>query len=171
MNKQSTRWCEKSQFKTMLKDDKSVDSSWIRRWYWHFGTLQKPTRCSETANCWKTWRVEKKFVRQNRKEFCYTSRRMRERGPNSHMPFKSLSFSLFQFNVSLKLDLSHEFFQQIDHYPFITTFPVLQWKSAKAALRKQLHLPLKEKRRWNTIPISIWLRHLPHNNSEPFLLE
>ena len=106
----------------------------------------KPKRCSETANCSKTWRLEKKFVRQNRKEFCYTSRRIRERGPNSHMPFKILSFSLFQFNVSLKLDLSHEFFQQIDHYPFITTFPVLQWKSAKAAFRKQLLLPLKEKK-------------------------
>ena len=142
-----------------------------KRWYWHFGTLQKSTRCSETAKCSKTWRLEKKFVRQIRKEFCDTSRRKMEKGPNSHMPFKILSFSLFQFNVSLKLDLSLEFFQQIDHYPFFTTFPVLQWKSAKAAFRKQLLLPLKEKRKWNKIPISIWLRHLPHNNPEPLLIE
>ena len=155
----------------MLKEDKSVNSLGKRSWCWHYGTLQKTIRCSETANCSKTWRVEKKLVRQIRKEFCCTSRRTKERGPNSHMPFKILSFSLFQFNVSLKLDLSLEFFQQIDHYPFFTTFPVLQWKSAKTALRKQLLLPLNEKRRWNTIPISIWLRHLPHNNSEPLLIE
>ena len=98
-------------------------------------------------------KTRKKIVRQIRKEFRFTSRRVKKRGPNSHMPFKILSFSLFQFNVSLKLDLSLEFFQQIDHYPFFTTFPVLQWKSAKTALRKQLFLPLKGKRKWNTIPI------------------
>ena len=114
MNKQSTRWYEKSHFRTILKEDKSVDSSWEKRWYWHLGTLQKSTRCSESANCSKTSRLEKKFVRQIRKEFCYTSRRLKERGPNSHMPFESLSFSVFYFNVSLKLDLSLEFFQQID---------------------------------------------------------
>ena len=171
MNKQSTRWCEKSQFRTMLYEEKSVDSSWIKRWYWHFGTLQNQNDVQKQRIVRKIEDSKKKFVRQNRKEFCYTSRGMREREPNSHMPFKILSFSLFQFNVSLKLDLSHEFFQQTDHYPFFTTFPVLQWKSAKTALRKQLLLPLNEKRRWNTIPISIWLRHLPHNNSEPLLIE
>ena len=171
MNKQSTRWCEKSQFRTMLNEEKSVDLSWIKRWYWHFGTLQNQNDVQKQRIVRKLEDSKKKFVRQNRKEFCHTSRRMRERGPNSHMPFKILSFSLFQFNVSLKLDHSHEFFQQIDHYPIFTTFPVLQRKSAKAALRKQLLLPLKEKRRWNTIPISIWLRHLPHNISEPLLSE
>ena len=38
---------------------------------------------------------KKKFVRQIRKEFCDTSRRKMKRGPNSHMPFKISSFSLF----------------------------------------------------------------------------
>ena len=171
MNKQSTLWCEKLQFRTMLNEEKSVGSSWIRRWYWHFGTLQNQNDVQKQRIVRNLEDSKKKFVRQNRKEFCYTSRRMRERGPNSHMLFKILSFSLFQFNVSLKLDLSPQCFQQIDHYPFFTTFPVLQWKSAKAALWKQLLLPLKEKRKWNTIPISIWLRHLPHNNSEPLLIE
>ena len=83
------------------------------------------------------------------------------------MPFKFLSFSLFHFNVSLKLNLSLELFQQIDHYPFFTTVPVLQWKSSKAAQRKQLLLLLK-KRKWKTIPIAIWQRQPPGNNSEFF---
>ena len=119
LNKQSTRWYEKSQFRLILKEDKSVDSSWKRRWYWNFGTLQKSSCCSETANFSKTWSLEKKLVRQIRKEFCYTSRRLKERSPNWHMQFKILNFSVFYFNVSLKLDLSLKFFQQIDliHFP------------------------------------------------------
>ena len=86
---------------------------------------------------------KKKFVRQIRKEFCYTYRRTKESCPNSHMPFKILSFSLLQFDVSLRLDLSLETFQQIDLFVFFRTVPVLQLKSSKAALRKQLLLLLK----------------------------
>ena len=53
----------------MLKEDKSVDSSWKRRWYWNFGTLQKSTRCSETANCSKTWILEKNLSGKSEKTF------------------------------------------------------------------------------------------------------
>ena len=171
MNKQSKRWYEKSQFRTMLKEDKSVDLSWIRRWYWHFGTLQKPTRCSETANCSKTWGVEKKFARQKEKSFWYTSRRRKEKDTNSHMPFKFSSYRLFHFNVSLRFDLSLEFFQQIDRFLFFRTVPVRQRKFSKAVLRKQFFLSLKEKGKWNTFPISTGLRQLKGKKSEPLLLE
>ena len=97
INKQSTRWYEKLQFRTMLKEEKSVDLSWIRRWYWHFGILQKPTRCSETANCWKTWRVKKKFARHKRKQFLiYFSKKEGNRSKLIHaiQNFEFSSFSL-----------------------------------------------------------------------------
>ena len=102
MNKQSTRWYEKSQFKTMLKDDKSVNSSWIRRWYWHFGTLQKPIRCSVSANCSKTWRVEKEFARQIRKEFLlYFSKKEAKRSKITHA-IQNFEFSTFSLQRIFK---------------------------------------------------------------------
>ena len=102
MNKQSRRWYEKSQFRTMLKEDKSVDSSWKTRWYCYFGTLQKSTRCSGSAKCSKTWRVEKKFARQVRKEFLlYFSKKEGKRLKITHA-IQNFEFSTFSLQRIFK---------------------------------------------------------------------
>ena len=110
MNKQSTRWYEKSQFKTMLKDDKSVASSWIRIWYWHFGTLQKPIRCSESANCSKTWRVEKKFASRVRKEFLLNFSKKEGKGSKLTHAVENFEFSSFSLQRTFKTGPFTQFF-------------------------------------------------------------
>ena len=135
MNTHSTRWYEKSQFKTMLKDDKSVDSSWIRRWYWHFGTLQKPTRCSETANCWKTWRVEKKFARHKRKELLLYFSKKEGNGSKVTHAIQNFEFSSFSLQRIFKTGS----FTRI--FPANWSFCIFQNSLSNAMKNSESHSP------------------------------
>ena len=102
VNEQSTLWYEKSQLRTILKEDMSIAWSWIRRLYWQFGKLQKSTRCSETANCSKTWRLEKKIARQIRKEFLLYFSKIEGKWSKLTHAIENLEFSSFSLQRFFK---------------------------------------------------------------------
>ena len=116
VNNQSTLWYEKSQFRSILIEDKSIVSSWIRRWYWQFGTLQKSARCSETAKCLKNWRLEGNFGRQIRKVFLlYFSK---NEGKRSKLPHAIPNFEFS--SLSLERIFENDFFTRTLNYVLIT---------------------------------------------------